>query len=235
MEGVSTARVRMRHAYRVINSRHPPIDVFERVAAPEDWESLIALEQLTNPRVRDQVGEIARVPVEDRVSGPGASWVMAPFCHVLPSRFTAGQYGVYYAARALITSVRETAYHFGRFLHATREPAGTTLEMRTLFSEHVDARFADLRLGYPAEHDPDDYSAAQARGAAIRKTGTLGIVYRSVRDPGGICLAVFKPKAIPVPRQGAHLHYHFDGQRIDRFFTVGGDAWEPVWSAACGD
>lgn len=225
-----TVRVRLARAYRVINSRHPPVDLFERIAEPEDWDDLLTLEQLTNPRMRQEVGEVSRVPVEDRVSGPGASWVMAPFCHLSPSRFSSGSYGVYYAAKSLITSVRETAFHFARFLTATNEPRGTVLEMRVLFSEGLDARLVDLRRGHNAEHDPDDYAPAQVLAQGVRQQGALGIVYRSVRDPGGLCLAVFKPKAIPLPRQGAHLHYHFDGQTVDRYFSAGEDAWRWVWS-----
>ena len=73
---------------RVINSRYPPIDVFERIAPQADWESLFLLEALTNPRLRDQVGEIALVPPAERVSGPGASWVMSAFTHTgMASRF----------------------------------------------------------------------------------------------------------------------------------------------------
>ena len=54
-------------------------------------DSLVELEMLTNPRVRQEVGEISLVPPEERVSGAGASWVMAPFTHIgWPSRFSDG-------------------------------------------------------------------------------------------------------------------------------------------------
>ena len=84
-------RIRWASSYRVINARFPPIDLFERIADPDDWESLIELEMLTNPRVRQEAGEISLVPPDDRVSGAGASWVMAPFTHIgWPSRFSDG-------------------------------------------------------------------------------------------------------------------------------------------------
>lgn len=51
-------------------------------ADPADRELIASGEAKTNPRVRDQIGQIALVPKERRVSGPGASWVMAPFTHV---------------------------------------------------------------------------------------------------------------------------------------------------------
>ncbi|MDQ3035804.1 MAG: RES family NAD+ phosphorylase [Myxococcota bacterium] len=224
-------RVRWTHAYRVINSRYPPIDVFERIADPADWETLIALEEMTNPRARDAWGEISLVVPDERISGPGASWVMAAFTHVgRASRFTDGSYGVYYAARLLETSVRETTFHFGRFLLATLEPRGTELEMRVLVSSAIDSTFHDIRDGHDELHDPDDYATPQRVAKRLREQGANGIVYRSVRHLGGDhpCLAVFRPKTIPRPKQGAHLRYHFDGTRIDRWFQIGKTKWETL-------
>lgn len=222
-------RLRWAEAYRVISSRYPPVDLFERVAPPEDWESLFELEALTNPRLREACGDIGRVAPEDRVSGPGASWVMSAFTHLgRPSRFSDGRHGVYYAAQRLLTSVLETAYHFGRFLAATSEPAGTQLQLRVLVSPRVDARFHDIRGGYPELHHPEDYGPPQALARRLRSQGSRGIVYRSVRHPGGQCLAVLRPKAIPRPRQGAHLSYHFDGQRIDRWYRMGDEQWRAL-------
>jgi hypothetical protein len=222
-------RVRWAHAYRVINSRYPPIDVFERVADPGDWDALLALEELTNPRVRDAAGEISLVPPEERVSGPGASWVMAAFTHVgRPSRFSDGTYGVYYAARELATAVAETAYHIGRFFQATAEPRGTEMQLRVLVSTRVDGAFHDVRRGFPELHAPEDYAPSQSFAKALRGRGSSGLVYLSVRHKGRPCLAVFRPKSIPRPRQGAHLAYHFDGARIDRWIRLGEEAWNAL-------
>ncbi len=229
MAGLRSTRVRWAHAYRAINSRYPPIDVFERVADPGDWDALLAIEQLTNPRVRQEWGEISLVPKGERVSGPGASWVMGAFTHIgHPSRFTDGSYGVYYAAREVETAIRETAFHFGRFLRATAEPLGTELEMRVLVSSRLDEKFHDVRSGHPELHLPDDYAPSQAFAKRLHAEASNGLVYNSVRAPGHACLAVFKPKAIPRPRQGPHLRYHFDGTRIDRWFQLGQDEWKPL-------
>jgi len=222
-------RVRWSHAYRLINSRYPPIDVFEHIADPADWETLFRIEALTNPRLRDEWGEIALVSPEERVSGPGASWVMAAFTHIgRPTRFSDGSYGVYYAARRLETAIRETAFHFGVFFANTREPRGTELELRVLVSQRVDQRFHDVRAGHAELHLPDDYRPSQAFGQSLRKSGSNGLVYRSVRHSGGTALAVFRPKAIPRPQQGAHLRYHFAGERIDRWFRIGETRWHAL-------
>jgi hypothetical protein len=78
--------------WRIVPSRFPPIDLFERIADPADWDALIALESLTNDRIRDEVGDIALVPVAERISGPGSSVIMAAFTHPNPdgSRFSDG-------------------------------------------------------------------------------------------------------------------------------------------------
>ena len=212
----------------MINARFPPVDLFERIADPEDWESLIELEMLTNPRVREQVGEISLVPPEERVSGTGASWVMAAFTHIgWPSRFSDGTYGIYYCARSLATAVHEKAHHVGRFFAGTSEPLGTTMELRALVAA-IDARFHDVRTGFDAVHALEDYGAGQGLARELRDEGSNGIVYRSVRHTGGSCLAALRPKAVHLPISGPHLRFHFDGARIDRWFHFGDQIWHAL-------
>jgi hypothetical protein len=227
-------RVRLPRAHRIVPSRYPPIDLFERLADPADWERLAALETLTNPRVRDEIGEIRLVPVEDRVSGPGASWVMAPFCHVnrRGSRFGDGTYGVYYAARELATAVAETAWHIARFHRDTADPPLETA-MRVLVGR-IDARLHDLRGDAACGRllDPDDYRESQAFGRRLRAAASNGIVYPSVRRAGGECVGAFRPRVVGRPSQERHLRYRFDGRRIDRYFDHAEDRWVALEPAA---
>ena len=44
--------------YRIILSRYPKINLFERAAGAADWDVLYAVEAITNPRLRDEVGDI---------------------------------------------------------------------------------------------------------------------------------------------------------------------------------
>lgn len=221
-------RIRWASSYRVINARFPPIGLFERIADPGDWESLIELEMLTNPRLRQEAGEISLVPPEERVAGVGASWVMAPFTHVgWPSRFSDGSWGVYYCARSLVTAVHEKAHHVGLFFARTEELLGTTMELRALVAG-IDASFHDIRRGFAGAHDPDDYRAAQALARELREEGSNGIVYRSMRHEGGVCLAALRPKAVHLPISGPNLVFHFDGERVDRWFHFGEKDWKEI-------
>ncbi|WP_445682769.1 RES family NAD+ phosphorylase [Radicibacter daui] len=206
-----------RPAWRIIPSRFPPIDLFERIAAPEDLEAVIALESLTNPRLRDEVGTISLVPPEDRVSGPGTSIIMAAFTHPNPSgsRFSDGSYGVFYAAGDLDTAIAETRFHREAFLRATQQPR-LEIDMRVYLAD-LEGELHDIRghrPDYAACHDPQDYAAGQQLARRLRRDGSNGIAYHSVRRPGGDCVAVFRPPLLSGARQERHLCYVWDGQRI---------------------
>jgi hypothetical protein len=208
---------------RIVPSRFPPVDLFDRVSSPEDKEAVIAVESLTNDRLRDESGEVRRVAEGDRVAGPGASYVMAPFTHVSPAggRFSDGESGAYYAARTLETAIRETVHHRQRFLAATSEPP-IDLEMRVIHAD-LDGRVHDLRglrEGMPELYSLDDYGASQVFARGLRAEGSNGVVWASVRHEGGECVAAFRPRLLKRARQAEHLLYRWDGARISEVFEL---------------
>ena len=75
---------------------------------------------------------------------------------------------------------------------------------------------------------PDTYADSQPFGARLRAAGANGVVYSSVRDPRGQCIGAFRPRAVGVPVQSKHLKYHWDGQRVARYFDYERDAWVPI-------
>lgn len=225
-----TRRVTWPKAWRIIASRYPPIDLFERLTPDKAvWEALIALEELTNPRVRDEAGEIALVPAADRVSGPGATYVMAAFTHLNPkgSRFSDGTYGVYYAASTMETAIAETVFHFEAFARDSADPPRME-DMRVLVGT-VDADLEDVAVLAEPERsrvlDPDSYTAAQAYARALRDAGSNGVTYPSVRQPSGACIGAFKPRVVGLPVQERHLTYRWNGSRVDRYFDYRRDEW----------
>jgi hypothetical protein len=207
-------RLRWERGCRIVPTRHPSVYLYDRVADAADFDALYALEALTNERVRDEIGQIQRVPAEDRVFGPGSGPIMAAFTHVNPlgSRFSDGAYGVFYAARERATATAETAYHHARFLAATGERA-MHLPMR-LYHVAIDSRLHDLRAGFDAEHAPDDYGPARALGARLRAAGSAGVAYRSVRHAGGQCVGLFRPRGASACVHAAILLYAWDGMRF---------------------
>jgi len=206
------------HQYRIVASAFPAIAFFETLVDPERMEALYYLEGLTNPRLRDEVGDIALFDPEDRISGPGASPVMAAFTHVgAESRFSDGSFGIYYAARTLDTAIEETKFHRARFLAFTEEAPGE-IDLRVYVGE-IAKPLHDIRGNtYDALHAPQTWAASQAFGAEMRALRSWGLVYRSVRHPGGECIAALRPPAVTIPRQGPHLSYLWDGARIVRVY-----------------
>lgn len=203
--------------WRIIPSRFPPVALFERVTEPSDLEAIFELESLTNPRLRDEVGDIRLVPAGERISGPGSSIIMAAFTHMNPegSRFSDGTYGVFYAANDLETAIAETIYHRERFMRATQQ-ARMELDMRVYLTD-LDGELHDLRgekTTQPLVYHTDNYSGGQHLARMLRKQGSSGIVYDSVRREDGECVAVFRPRLLSNGRQERHLCYVWDGSRI---------------------
>ncbi len=204
------------HYYRIIPSEYSPINFFERLVGSELIDELYYIESLTNDRLRDETGDITLVSAEDRITGPGASPVMAAFTHVspdCPSRFSTGHYGVYYAAKTLKTAIKETQYHRTRFLAYTQEDAGE-IAMRVYIGE-INKPMHDIRNeSYEYLHHPDDWAPSQTFGQVMKEANSWGIIYHSVRDTGGECIAALRPPAISISRQGAHLSYVWNGTEI---------------------
>lgn len=205
--------------YRIVPAHFPPIDLFEAILDPAELALAFEIESLTNDRLREQAGDIRFVAPRDRVSGPGSSPVMAAFTHTgNPSRFSDGRYGVYYAARSITTAIAETRYHRQRFLQLTAEPS-CEITMRT-YVGRVLKPLHDVRgPAYSELHHPDDYRPSQRFGARMRARHSWGLLYRSVRDRGGECIAALRPPAVSIPHQGPHLRYVWDG-RMQRITDV---------------
>jgi hypothetical protein len=230
--------------HRLIASRYPTVGLYDDIARPEDLDVVFAIEALTNPRVRQELGVLALVPPADRVSGPGATLIMAAFTHLNPegSRFSDGSYGVYYAADTLETAVAEVSHHRARFLARTREPEidvdlrwiqadlrQPAHDLRSPFlpagdrptglaTDTATAMSATLPAALSAVYDPEHYAAGQALGQALRSAGSGALVYDSVRRAGGQCVAVFVARALRNARAAGHLSLHWDGQRISHWF-----------------
>ena len=143
--------------YRIIPSCYPPINFFENIVEPEELETLYQIESRTNDRLREEVGDLFLVEPEDRVTGPGASIIMAAFTHIgKPSRFTDGTYGIYYAGLSLKTAIEETKYHRTKFLSNTQEtPCEITMRA---YKGCIQQALHDIRhTKFQHLHHPDSY------------------------------------------------------------------------------
>ena len=207
--------VRWTRACRLVPSRYPSVGIFDRIAAPEDLQAITELEAWTNDRISTELGILNIVPPDEWVVGqPMASVVMAAFCHPRPGggRFSSFERGAWYAGKTVETSLAESVYHRTREL-AEVGHFDMRMQMRLY---HADFRgaFHDVRANsrrFEVLHHPDSYAASQQFARALLEEGANGVVYRSVRHPGGECIACFRPKLVLNVRVAAHYEFRWEG------------------------
>lgn len=206
--------------YRIITETYAGENLYDRItdaAALDvlaDAAALRAAAALTTTAALTVAGRLDLVPPGDRVVGPGAGLIMGAFAWFGPaSRFSDGSRGVYYAAAARRTAIRETAYHTARAL-AGNPPV---VERKALIEADLRAVLVDVRAPRPAPaglYDPLDYAAGQAFGRGVRAAGADGIAYDSVRHAGNACAAVFRPPVLSGARVVEVLEYRWDGASL---------------------
>ena len=85
--------------------------------------------------------------------------------------------------------------------------------LKTIFSANLhDISSAQYRSG--DWYHPTDYTHSQQLGDQLKRAGSLGVVYDSVRNPGNLCFGLFTPKIIADVIQAAHYSYIWDGKKI---------------------
>ena len=214
--------VRASKTYRLVATAYPPVNLYADLPVPpEDWPLLQQIEGLTNPRLRDERGELPLIPPDRRARGPGAAYSNAPFVHPYPSRFSDGAYGVYYCAGGEDTAIREVAFHRGRLLRATREPP-QSLVFSSIRAAIRGRGFDVYELRYGVLRS-DDYNWCQDFGRAARNRGDVDVLrYESVRHRGHPAYAVFWPRIVRNARHERYIEMGWDGERITHWSRVGG-------------
>lgn len=210
------SRVRWTRTSRFVPSRYPSVGILDRVAAPDDLEAILELEAWTNDRVSTELGLLHLLPRDEWVVGTAmASVVMAAFCHPSPSgaRFSTHERGAWYAGRSLETALAESTFHRTKEL----EEIGsfeTRMQMR-LYHADFNGSFHDLRgrrRQFAGVYSPDSYEASQQLARRLTTEGANGVLYESVRHPGGECIACFRPAMVRNVRVTAHYEYVWEGR-----------------------
>ena len=214
----SLAEINWAEAYRIVRSSYGVVDPFEDIADPEDWSLLHSAEMKTDPQLMESVGNADLLPASRKVEGAGSDFLMYPFAHLSldrPTRFSDGRYGVLYAGDSFEVALMETVRHHERFMAATQERSGWTSAFRT-FTLTVSGALHDARpMLESAWFATDSYDAAHALAEPLLASGSYGIVYSSLRFPGGSCAALFYPDLASNPVEGRQLHFHWNGRHVD--------------------
>jgi hypothetical protein len=206
--------------HRLIPSKFPPVSLFDWADSAEELEQIAFLEGLTNDRIAAELGKIQLISEEDWVGGPGSTPIMAAFTHIgFESRFSDGSFGIYYAASSLQTAIKETCFHRDRFYRASNEkPCAISMReyITTIKKPLVDITHNSYQsLLHPL---PTQYHHSQTFGKKMYEEKHWGLLYPSTRDLNGLCVAILRPTALNIPKQGCHLRYIWDGQRISEVY-----------------
>jgi hypothetical protein len=208
--------VRLDPTYRAIATRYPTAGIYDRIATSAEYADVIAIEELTNPRIREERRLFeAKIRPKDRLFGPGTYPVVASFVYSQAGRFCDGSFGVYYAGLSEQTAIAESAYHTAVFLRATHQ--GSTDADKRIYTAIIDAELHDIRKPSMRAkvYDPSDYTASQTYGRRIYDADILdGILYNSVRDLGGHCVVAFRPRVITNCAVHKYVQLRWDGQQI---------------------
>jgi hypothetical protein len=204
-------------------THHKPPVLRGLVDSDEEAEILAELEGRTSARL---IAERQGRPALDRrelafsrraqdLALYGQSHINAAFAYARPSgnRFNRGDRGAWYCAWDSLTAAQEVGFHRTRELgHVGRwQDEARYVELLADFI----GDFPDLHgTGtHPAlDPDPDSgYPAGQSLADDLRRQGHRGLVYPSVRQPGGRCFVSFDPGIIQNVRPGASWRLVWNG------------------------
>jgi RES domain-containing protein len=201
------------HTHRLIPAKYGGQNVFASLSLPPGVVAdLNELEAATNERKNAEAGSNLGIGPGELLYGvPEAHIVNAAFAHAGPygGRFHSPGRGAWYAGVELETSVAEVAFHKRRFLQESRISGSYTFDYVDFQADfcgsfhHLDVSDRDECLR-PAPV-PQCYAASQKLAHALLYAGSNGILYASVRQPSGTCVACFRPALVFHPRR--HQEY----------------------------
>lgn len=212
---------------------HKPPSLRGLVDTDDEHEVLAEIEGLTSARLMAERGRSPHVDARElawmrrsqdlRIYGNGH--VNAAFTYTRPggNRFNTGERGAWYCAWDVQVSVAEVAWH------RTRELAFTgwfkdKARYVEILADFI-GTFDDLtdEPGHPAlRPDPAvGYPEGQSLAEHLRRGGSRGLIYPSVRAPAGNCLVCFEPAAIQNVRPGASWDLSWDGSPEYSITAVG--------------
>jgi hypothetical protein len=206
-------------AYRLVNSKFPPIAIFDDVASADDFEQLYALQALTNPRLANQAGRLELIPRGDISFGiPGCTYAAAPFTHLNPdgSRFSDGSFGVLYLADAMETAIAEVRYHQQTYWTNVAALCFERFVFRGLTARFDEEGALDALTVSRTDsiYSPVGYDASRVLGRSALGSGASAIRYHSVRQSGGSCWGLLTPRQVSSVVQTAHYEMIWNGEVI---------------------
>lgn len=200
----------------------PSARLRDPVLAPlSDDEAELALlaeiEAATSSRLIAEDRGLGGLAADELVHGvPHAKFINASFAYAKPrepNRFNPADRGAWYAALAVETCIAEVGHHLTQALadagdfHAVVEYSEMIASMSGVFVDLRDASTHPSLDPNPAK----GYPAGNAVAAWARGEGHNGIIYPSVRQSGGTCIAALWPNVVQSVVQGAMHRLSWSG------------------------
>ena len=207
---------------RLIPARYsvPDDSVLTRIAPDDATLAVIfALDNATNDRLIAQANLLPGIGMDELVFGLAHYRIInAAFCHAHPlgSRFNGPDRGAWYAGFTPDTALAEVIFHRTIALAEVNWFHDTV--SYDAYLADLGADFHDLR-DQPAYDDclrPDSYVASQALAERLLNAGAAGIIYPSVRHPGGTCVACFRPAIVAHVRKFQRFELVWAGGQIPK-------------------
>jgi hypothetical protein len=212
-----TGLVRQNDTHRFIPSKYSEAgaSVLSRIAGDEaHLQDIFDLDNATNERLLAENGLLPGIGIHELVFGvPYYRIVNAAFCHAHPlgSRFNGPDRGAWYAAFEIETSQAEVAFH-----KAVELAEAQWFEEQVTFDDYLadfSADFHDIRGDGQFAHclAPNSYMASQDLAHQLLDADSLGVIYPSVRNAGGTCVACFRPALVMNVRKGRTYRFTWQG------------------------
>ncbi len=197
--------------------------ILNRIAQDDDnlLSDLTELEGATNERLLGENGRLPGISTIELVSGFRLAHIVnASFTHAHPlgGWFNRADRGAWYGAFEMQTAQAEVAFHKEVEL---KEVIGWKADEVSSYIDYLaDFRheFHDIRedSSFVDCLNPNDYSASQMLGFKLLTSGSAGIVYPSVRNREGVCLACFRPPLVLNVQEGPMVTFTFTNAEVTR-------------------
>ncbi len=208
LEGLTITRDALPRTIRLVTTARLRPPVLSRLVDNDELAALAEIEGATSNRLMAQNRGTADVQSYELVYGvPHAAFINASFAYAKPrdpNRFNGSERGAWYAALELDTCLAEVRYHLTEVLSHTGV-FEAIVDYAELFASFA-GEFVDLRLhrDHSCLHPEKaiGYPIGNALADAARARGLNGIIYPSVRQDGGTCIAALFPHAVQSVAQG---------------------------------
>lgn len=203
---------------RLVASARLRAAVLAPLADSEQERDLLAeIEGATSGRLVAEERGTAALAASELVHGVAhARFINASFAYAKPRqamRFSPADRGAWYCALAVETCIAEVGFHLTQAL-ADANDFNAVIDYAEMIASMA-GLFVDLRqLAGHACLDPNPavgYPAGNAIAAQARAADLNGIIYPSVRHPGGTCIAALRPNVVQSVVQGAMFRLTWTG------------------------